>query len=77
MQPASPAAVTGSLNYALIHSRAALDRLVNTFWDAESVCVALADSTPSETDAQHVHLITKRPQCWRSQPLPGLRRSWT
>jgi DNA polymerase-1 len=47
-----PAAASGSIQYELIDSRAALDRLIKTFWDAESVGVAVADSTPAETDAQ-------------------------
>src|SRR6476469_3097938 len=49
---AKPAAASGSIQYELIDSRAALDRLIKTFWDAESVSVAVADSTPAETDAR-------------------------
>jgi DNA polymerase-1 len=49
---AKPAAASASIQYELIDSRAALDRLIKTFWDAESVGVAVADSTPTETDAQ-------------------------
>jgi DNA polymerase-1 len=47
-----PAAASGDLNYELIDSRAGLDRLIKTFWDAESVAVAVADSTPADTEAQ-------------------------
>ncbi len=47
-----PVAESGSLKYELIDSRAGLDRLIKTFWDAESVGVAVADSTPPETDAE-------------------------
>ncbi|HEX3280441.1 MAG TPA: DNA polymerase I [Pyrinomonadaceae bacterium] len=47
---AAPA--SGSINYELIDSRAGLDRLVKTFWDAESVGVAIAESTPAETGEQ-------------------------
>jgi DNA polymerase-1 len=49
---ASKPAASGDLNYELIDSRAGLDRLIKTFWDAESVAVAVADSTPAETDEQ-------------------------
>jgi DNA polymerase-1 len=35
------------LNYKLIDSRAALDSLLQSLWDAERVGVAIADSTPS------------------------------
>ncbi len=47
-----PAAASGLINYELIDSRAALDRLIKTFWDAESVAIAVADSTPADADAQ-------------------------
>ncbi|MBA2704831.1 MAG: DNA polymerase I [Blastocatellia bacterium] len=47
-----PVAESGSLKYELIDSRAGLDRLIKTFWDAESVGVAVADPTPPETDAE-------------------------
>ena len=47
-----PAAASESVQYELIDSRAGLDRLIKTFWDAESVAVAVADSTPAETDAE-------------------------
>jgi DNA polymerase-1 len=47
-----PSAESRSLKYELIDSRAGLDRLIKTFWDAESVGVAVADSTPAETDEQ-------------------------
>jgi DNA polymerase-1 len=47
---AALAASVGSsdnLNYKLIDSRAALDSLLQSLWDAERVGVAIADSTPS------------------------------
>ncbi len=47
-----PVAESGSLNYEIIDSRAALDQLIKTFWDAESVGVAVADSTPPGTGEQ-------------------------
>jgi DNA polymerase-1 len=47
-----PATASGSIQYELIDSRAGLDRLIKTFWDAESVGVALADSMPADTEAQ-------------------------
>jgi DNA polymerase-1 len=47
-----PAAQSGSLKYEIIDSRADLDRLIKTFWDAESVGVAVADATPAGTDEQ-------------------------
>jgi len=43
---------SGPLNYEIIDSRAALDRLLKTFWDAESVGIAVADSTPPGTGEQ-------------------------
>ncbi|HEX9544011.1 MAG TPA: DNA polymerase I, partial [Pyrinomonadaceae bacterium] len=47
-----PVAESRSLNYEIIDSREALDRLIKTFWDAESVGVAVADSTPPGTGEQ-------------------------
>ncbi|MEP6742720.1 MAG: DNA polymerase I, partial [bacterium] len=47
-----PAAVSGAMSYEMIDSRAALDRLIKTFWDAESVALAAADSTPAGTGEQ-------------------------
>jgi DNA polymerase-1 len=43
---AAPAQGDVTLNYQIIDSRAALDRLVKSLWDAESVGIAVADSTP-------------------------------
>ncbi len=40
--------VDGPLNYQLINSRAALAGLIKSLWDAETVAVAIADSTPPE-----------------------------
>ena len=43
----APAADSGAkLKYRVIKSRAELDKLVQTLWDAESVGIAIADSTP-------------------------------
>jgi DNA polymerase-1 len=47
-----PAADSGTLNYEIIDTRAGLDRLLKTFWDAESVAIAVADSTPPGTGEQ-------------------------
>jgi len=43
---AMPAAVGDKLNYRIIDSRAALDSLIKSLWDAESVGIAIADSAP-------------------------------
>ncbi len=43
---AAPAAVGDKLNYRIIDSRAALDDLIKSLWDAESVGIAIADSAP-------------------------------
>jgi DNA polymerase I len=42
-------AESGSVKYELIDSGAGLDRLLKTFWDAESVGVAVADLTSADT----------------------------
>ena len=42
------AAVDGPLNYQLVNSRAALEDLIKSLWDAESVGIAVSDSTPPE-----------------------------
>jgi DNA polymerase-1 len=47
-----PAVESGLLKYEIIDARAGLDRLIKTFWDAESVGVAIADSTQPETNEQ-------------------------
>lgn len=47
-----PVTQSGPLNYEIIDSRAALDRLIKTFWDAEDVGVAVADSTLAGTGEQ-------------------------
>ena len=41
-----PAGVGDKLNYQIIDSRAALDSLIKSLWDAESVGIAIADSAP-------------------------------
>jgi DNA polymerase-1 len=59
-----PAAVDSQLTYKIIHSRAELDSLIKSLWDAEGVGIAVADSTPlgdkekkvegsSQTDGQY------------------------
>jgi DNA polymerase-1 len=45
---ATAATAEGPVNYKLINSRADLDSLIKTLWDAESVGIAIADSMPSE-----------------------------
>ena len=44
---AAPAGAGDHLNYKIIDSRAALDSLIKSLWDAESVGIAIADSTPN------------------------------
>ena len=44
---AAPAGARDQLNYKIIDSRAALDSLIKSLWDAESVGIAIADSTPN------------------------------
>jgi DNA polymerase-1 len=43
---ATPAQGDVTLNYQIIDSRAALERLVKSLWEAESVGIAVADSSP-------------------------------
>ena len=43
---AVPAGVGDKLNYQIIDSRAALDSLIKSLWDAETVGIAIADSAP-------------------------------
>jgi len=43
---AVPAGVGDKLNYQIIDSRAALDSLIEGLWDAETVGIAIADSSP-------------------------------
>jgi DNA polymerase I len=47
---AAPAGATDKLNYVIIDSRAALDGLIKSLWDAESVGIAIADSTSRPAD---------------------------
>jgi DNA polymerase-1 len=44
---AAPAVAGEQLNYQIIDSRAALDTLIKSLWDAENVGIAIADATPS------------------------------
>ncbi|MGH9929103.1 MAG: 5'-3' exonuclease H3TH domain-containing protein, partial [Pyrinomonadaceae bacterium] len=46
----APAGVGDQLNYTIIDSRAALDSLIKSLWDAESVGIAIADSTTRPAD---------------------------
>src|SRR5687767_11275660 len=45
---ATAAATDGARNYRIINSRSELDSLIKSLWDAESVGIAVADSTLSE-----------------------------
>jgi DNA polymerase-1 len=45
---AVPAGVGDKLNYQIIDSRAALDSLIKSLWDAETVGIAIADSSPPD-----------------------------
>jgi DNA polymerase-1 len=47
-----PVVESGPLNYEIIDSPSALERLIKTLWDAEDVGVAVADSTPAGTGEQ-------------------------
>src|SRR4030095_6477805 len=47
-----PASVRAELNYRLIKTQSDLDNLIRTLFDAESVGVAVADSTPTGTGQQ-------------------------
>ncbi len=44
----TPARAFAELNYERIKTRAELDRLIRTLWDAESLGIAVADSAPAE-----------------------------
>jgi DNA polymerase-1 len=48
---AVPAGVGDKLNYQIIDSRAALDSLIKSLWDAETVGIAIADSASSNRAA--------------------------
>jgi len=45
---APPARVDDQLNYRIIDSRAGMESLIKSLWDAEVVGIAIADSTPRE-----------------------------
>src|SRR3954454_18581541 len=47
-----PASAEAAANYKIIHKKSDLDDLVRTLFDAESVGVAIADSTPAGTGEQ-------------------------
>ncbi len=49
---AKPASVNAARNYRLIRDRAQLDSFIETLWNAESVGLALADSTPAGNGEQ-------------------------
>jgi len=57
----APALVDDKLNYKIIDSRAALDVLVKSLWDAESVGIAIADSAPSTRPAEKGEEFDKQP----------------
>jgi DNA polymerase I len=67
----APAAVSGTLKYEIIDSRAALDRLIQTFWDAENVGIAVADSTPAESDEQQCAFDYQAPSVLAFSTAPG------
>ena len=48
---AAPEGSGDKLNYKIIDSRAALDSLIKSLWDAESAGIAIADATPSSRRA--------------------------
>ncbi len=45
----APVGVSPALNYRLVRTRAELDELIKGLWDAESVGIAIADSSPAQT----------------------------
>src|SRR6185295_6309566 len=47
---ATPAAESASFNYRIVDSRAALDNLVESLWDAENVGIAIADATTASAE---------------------------
>ncbi len=49
---AAPARVDATLDYQIVDTPAALDSLVKKLWDAESVGIAVADSTPPGSGEQ-------------------------
>src|ERR1044072_1713321 len=49
---AKPASAESARNYRIIQKKSDLDELVRTLFDAESVAVAIADSTPAGTGEQ-------------------------
>jgi len=55
---AAPARVDDQLNYKIIDSRAGLDSLIKSLWDAEVVGLAVADSTPPQNAQQNAEQTT-------------------
>jgi DNA polymerase-1 len=49
---AAPAGTDAQVNYKIVASRAALDSLSKSLWDAESVGIAIADSTSAGAEKQ-------------------------
>ena len=49
---AKPASAEAARNYSIVQNKSDLDDLVRTLFDAESVAVAIADSTPAGTGEQ-------------------------
>ena len=50
--PETTAYVDAPLNYTIVDTRAALDSLIKSLWDAEGVGIAVADSTPAGSGEQ-------------------------
>jgi len=55
---AAPARVDDQLNYKIIDSRAGLDSLIKSLWDAEVVGLAVADSTSPRNAEQYAEQTT-------------------
>src|SRR6185295_1209294 len=67
----APIAHAGLLKYELIDSRAGLDRLIKTLWDAESVAIAIADSSPADTEEQQCTFDYDAPSVLAFSTAPG------
>ncbi len=60
---AAPASVVNDLNYKIIDSHAALDGLIKSLWDAESVGIAIADGSPPNDRDQKTEADALGEQC--------------
>jgi DNA polymerase I len=67
-----PATVEASLDYQVIKTRAELDNLIRTLFDAESVGLAVADSTPAGTGEQECFSELAATQGISFSTKPGL-----